>query len=38
MDMKVKVADRSVITTTDAETRVASPPSLQSAIDAQVGK
>jgi phosphoacetylglucosamine mutase len=34
--MKVKVADRSVITTTDAERRVAEPKALQDKIDALV--
>ncbi|PSC72140.1 phosphoacetylglucosamine mutase [Micractinium conductrix] len=34
--LKVTVADRTVITTTDAETRCASPAGLQAAIDAAV--
>ncbi|KAL4450013.1 hypothetical protein ABPG77_010682 [Micractinium sp. CCAP 211/92] len=34
--LKVKVADRTVIVTTDAETRVAEPRGLQAAIDAAV--
>lgn len=33
---KVQVADRSVISTTNAETQVASPPGLQPLIDASV--
>lgn len=36
--LKVKVADRSVIQTTEAETKVASPPALQAAIDSAVEK
>lgn len=36
--MQVKVADRSVIQTTEAETKVASPPALQAAIDSAVGE
>lgn len=34
--LKVTVADRGAIATTDAETRVAQPPGLQAAIDAAV--
>lgn len=34
--LQVKVADRTVIVTTDAETRVAEPRGLQAAIDAAV--
>jgi phosphoacetylglucosamine mutase len=34
--MKVRVADRSVITTTDAERRVAEPKALQDKIDALI--
>ncbi|XP_061559824.1 phosphoacetylglucosamine mutase isoform X4 [Phycodurus eques] len=36
--IKVKVSDRRVIDTTDAERRAVSPPGLQDAIDASVGK
>ncbi|XP_061667551.1 phosphoacetylglucosamine mutase [Syngnathoides biaculeatus] len=36
--IKVKVSDRRVIGTTDAERRAVSPPGLQDAIDASVGK
>jgi phosphoacetylglucosamine mutase len=36
--LKVKVKDRAVIITTPDETRVASPSSLQEAIDTEVGK
>lgn len=36
--LKVKVKDRSVIQTTDAERKAATPPGLQSAIDEAVAK
>lgn len=36
--LKVKVQDRSLIKTTNAETRVTHPPGLQAAIDREVGK
>jgi len=36
--VQVKVADRSVFKTTDAETKVAFPSLLQAAIDAAVGE
>lgn len=36
--MQVKVADRGLIKTVNAETKVASPPTLQNAIDAEVGE
>lgn len=36
--LKVKVQDRTLIKTTNAETRVTHPPGLQAAIDREVGK
>ncbi|CAA6673765.1 unnamed protein product [Spirodela intermedia] len=36
--LKVKVADRSVVTTANAETQVVNPPGLQEAIDAETAK
>lgn len=38
MQAKVRVADRSVVVTTDAERRVQSPLALQAAIDAAVAQ
>lgn len=35
---KVKVADKNVITTTNAETRVVHPSGLQDAVDSEVGE